>query len=497
MNLLNYNTLYTTGYKGHILRDAPERMLQFGEGNFLRAFVDYFVDVLNEKSDFNSKIVLIQPIAYGLTDKINAQEGLYTLYLRGVEDGSAQVRKRVISSVSRCIDPYKCFDLYLENSHNPELRFIVSNTTEAGIVFDDTCRLDDKPASSFPGKLTQLLFERYKHFGGDVDKGFIILPCELIDLNGDKLKKCVLQYSDLWNLPDKFTVWIESSNTFCNTLVDRITTGYPAKEAESLNLENGYIDNLYNTAELFGFWVIEAEQRVSDELKFKNSNLPILVCDNHKPYKKRKVRILNGAHTSIVLAAYLMGYDIVRDFMEDETLSSFLSQELNNEVIPTIDLPTEELQSFANSVNERFKNPYIDHKLLDISLNSISKWQTRVMPSLLDYYNKYKKLPSHLLFSFSALLKFYSCNRIEENAIFAERGGVEYKVLDNMDILEFFVENSKKSVAEFAQKAASNTAFWGVDLSSIPNFTACVERNLNNINSFGMRKAMEIVVKGD
>ncbi|WP_462397674.1 tagaturonate reductase, partial [Hungatella hathewayi] len=393
MEKLCYETLEKQGYDGYLLKDAPERVLQFGEGNFLRAFVDYFIDMMNEKADFNSKVVLCQPIAPGLADMINEQEGLYTLFLRGFENGKKVNDKRVISCVSRCLNPYKDYDAVLACAKNPDLRFIACNTTEAGITYDPACSFTDVPADSYPGKLTQFLYKRFETFGKEPGKGFVILSCELIDNNGKELEKCVLQYAEKWKLGEEFTSWIKQENIFCSTLVDRIVTGYPRNEAASICEELGYQDNIIDTGEVFGFWVIEGPESLKKELPFEKAGLPVLITDDHKPYKQRKVRILNGAHTSFVLGAYLAGQDIVRDCMEDEVICGFMNKTIYDEIIPTLTLPREELMSFAASVTERFKNPFIDHALLAISLNSTSKWKARVMPSLKGYIANTGRLP--------------------------------------------------------------------------------------------------------
>ena len=347
MKKLCYATLKEQNYDGYLLENAPERVLQFGEGNFLRAFVDYWIDLMNERVGFNSKVVLCQPIAPGLADMINEQEGLYTLFLRGFENGQKVNAKRVISCVSRCLNPYKDYDAVLDCAKNPDLRFIACNTTEAGIVYDPSCQFTDVPASSYPGKLTQFLYRRFQEFGKEKGKGFIILSCELIDNNGKELEKCVLQYADQWELGDEFKTWIKEENIFCSTLVDRIVTGYPRNEAASICQELGYEDNLIDTGEVFGFWVIEGPQSLKKELPFEEAGLPVIICDDHKPYKQRKVRILNGAHTSMVLGAYLAGQDIVRDCMNDKVICGFMNKTIYDEIIPTLTLPESELKEFA------------------------------------------------------------------------------------------------------------------------------------------------------
>ena len=382
MKKLSYEVLKEINYQDYYLESAPERVLQFGEGNFLRGFVNYFIDLMNEKSGFDSKTVVVQPIAAGLADMINEQEGLYTLYLRGMENGQRVNRKRVISNISRCLNPYSDYKALLELAKSPDLRFIVSNTTEAGIVFDDGSAFDQEPPASFPAKLTRFLFERFQQGL----PGFVILSCELIDNNGQELKKCVDKYIEYWQLPFEFAAWVEAENIFCSTLVDRIVTGYPRSEKDALNYENGYVDDLINTAEVFGFWVIEGPASLREELPFAEAGLPVMIVDDHTPYKQRKVRILNGAHTSMIMAAYLAGQDIVRESMDDDLIRGFMTRTIYDEIIPTLSLPEDELKEFAASVTERFANPYIDHSLLAISLNSISKWRARVMPSLLGFY---------------------------------------------------------------------------------------------------------------
>ena len=372
MELLNYEVLKKSGYEGYVLESAPEKVMQFGEGNFLRAFVDYWFDVSNEKAGWNGKCVLVQPIPQGLTGLINDQEGLYTLYLRGRENGEKVDRKRVISSVSRCINPYEeeGFRAMMELAGSDDLEYVVSNTTEAGIVYDPSCRMEDKPCSSFPGKLTQVLYTRYKAGKG----GLVILSCELIDNNGKELLKCVNQYIDQWGLEDGFRKYVNEDCTFCSTLVDRIVPGRIKDEEEMARLEkeNGYKDLLLDVGEVFGVWNIEGPQRLEEKLPFKAAGLNCPVVPDVTPYKKRKVRILNGAHTGFVLGAYLGGFDIVRDCMADDTVRSYMNKMLYEEVIPTLPLDKEDLMQFAGAVQDRFNNPFVDHELMSISLNSIS-----------------------------------------------------------------------------------------------------------------------------
>ena len=490
MEKLSYKTLADQGYDGYLLKEAPERVLQFGEGNFLRAFVDYFIDEMNEKAGFNGKVVLTQPIAPGLAPMINDQEGLYTLFLRGREDGQQVNRKRVISCVSRCINPYEDFQALMDCAKNPDLRFLVSNTTEAGIVFDPACKFDDKPAASFPGKLTQFLYERYQQGL----PGFIILSCELIDHNGDELKKCVGQYIDLWGLDEDFRTWAMGENLFCSTLVDRIVTGYPRKEAEAICQELGYQDNIIDTGEVFGFWVIEGPQSIKDEFPFEKAGLPIIVVDDHTPYKQRKVRILNGAHTSMVLGAYLAGQNIVRSCMEDEVIHGFMNKTIYDEIIPTLDLPKEDLTEFAAAVSQRFNNPYIDHALLDISLNSTAKWKARVMPSLTEYVKRVGKLPPCITFSFAAYIAFYHTGREKgEHCLTGVRGADTFAIKDDGWVLDFYYDHRDDSLADLAHAVVTNERMWGKTLAELPGFEAAVAADLERIQTVGMYEAMREV----
>jgi len=491
---LTYETLREQGNEEYKLEDAPERVLQFGEGNFLRGFVDYFFDILNEKQGFNSKVAVVQPIESGLADVVNKQQGLYQLYLRGFENGRELNQRRLISCIGRAIDPYEDFEAFLDTAHNPDMRFIVSNTTEAGIVFDESCGFHDRPQRSFPAKLTRLLYERYTAFANA--NGYIILSCELIDNNGAELRKCVLNHAETWKLDKDFIHWIDKENIFCSTLVDRIVTGFPMNESERLNLENGFIDALLDTAESFGLWVIEGPQTLEKELPFKNAGLPVIFTDDHTPYKRRKVRILNGAHTAMVAAAYLYGEDIVRDCMNNPVLTSFIHKTIFKEIIPTLTLPEEELESFANSVIERFKNPFIDHRLLDISLNSVSKWKARVLPTMIDYYIKYDHLPPNILFSFSALMAFYCSTEFREDCLIGHRGEQEYKIKDSPEVLRFFAGNYRKlGTRQLVEKFAGAEGFFGEDLTKYPRFTETVVRLLSEIQEKGMKRVLDESVK--
>ena len=412
-------------------KQRTERVIQFGEGGFLRGFVDWMLQKVNEKSDFDGSVVVVQPIEAGMCDMLSAQDCVYTHVIRGVEG----VDKTVVDVISRCVKPYEDFESYLALADQPEMRFVVSNTTESGIVYSDEDKLTDTPPKSFPAKVTLLLKRRFEKGLS----GFIFLPCELIDRNGDNLKKCVLKYADLWNLGDGFKNWVEKENVFTNTLVDRINTGYP--KGEDLGL--GYEDNMVNTSEFFHLWVIETDFDIEAELPFSSADLNVIVTpDKLEMYRTRKVRILNGAHTSLVPYALLSGLDTVKSCIDDKVMNEHIRKCVFDEIIPTLDLPREELLSYANSVLERFGNPYIKHYLSSIALNSVSKFKVRVLPSILEYIKRYNKMPETLLFAFAKLIEFYKTDMTN----------------DAPEVVEFMKNNDAKAIL-------ANSALWGEDLS--------------------------------
>lgn len=492
MELLNYEVLKKSGYEGYILESAPEKVMQFGEGNFLRAFVDYWFDMSNEKAGWNGKCVLVQPIPQGLTKMINDQEGLYTLYLRGRENGEKADRKRVISSVSRCINPYEeeGFQAMMDLAVSDDLEYIVSNTTEAGIVYDPSCGPEDQPCSSFPGKLTQVLYARYQ--AGK--KGLVILSCELIDNNGKELLNCVSRYIDQWKLEDGFRKYVAEECTFCSTLVDRIVPGRIKDEEEAARLdhENGYKDQLLDVGEVFGVWNIEGPQWLEEKLPFKAAGLNCPVVPDVAPYKKRKVRILNGAHTGFVLGAYLAGFDIVRDCMGDDVVRGFMNKMLYEEIIPTLPLDKEDLMEFAGAVQDRFNNPFVDHELMSISLNSTSKWRARNMPSFLEYMDLKGEIPRCLAMSFAAYIAFYT-NEIQElsdkGLVCRRAKGNTYVCSDDRWVLEFFWGHRNDTVEDLVHAVMINEQMWGQDLTKTGDFERVTIDNLNLIRSRGAAAA--------
>ncbi len=411
----------------------PERIIQFGEGGFLRGFVDWMIQKLCDNGSFDASVVVVQPIEQGMCDMLTAQNCLYTHVIRGIEG----VDKTLVDVISRCVNPYEDFEAYLALADNPDMRFVVSNTTEAGIVFSADDKPTDTPPKTFPAKVTLLLKRRFEKGLG----GFIFLPCELIDRNGDNLKKAILSYADLWKLGDDFKAWVEKENVFCNTLVDRINTGYPKGE----DLQLGYEDNMINTSEYFHLWVIETDYDIEKEIPFKSAGLNVIITPNKlEMYRTRKVRILNGAHTSLVPYALLSGLDTVKSCIDDPTMNAHIKKCVYDEIIPTLDLPKDELKSYADSVLERFANPYIKHYLSSIALNSVSKFKVRVLPSILEYKKRFDKYPETLVFSFAKLIEFYKTDMTNDDA----------------DVVAFMKTATVDEIL-------ANASLWGEDLSAM------------------------------
>lgn len=481
-------------------KQLPVKVLQFGEGNFLRGFVDWMINRMNSNDIFNGNVVVVQPIETGMVDMLNEQDGLYTLLLRGIQNGETIEHKELITSVKKGINPYRDFSEYIKCAVNPELRVVVSNTTEAGITYSPDDRYNDEPPATYPGKLALLLHKRFQAFAGDPDKGLIIIPCELIDRNGDKLKSIVLRLAKEWDLGNDFLYWLENANHFLNTLVDRIVTGYPRDEINSITENLGYKDNLLDTAEIFHLWVIEGDKKLSNELPFTKVGSNVIWTDDMTPYRTRKVRILNGAHTMTVLGAYLYGMDTVGECIEDDILNTYMKKGIFEEIIPTLDLPKDELESFANAVFERFANPFIKHYLLSITLNSVSKFETRVLPSILEYKNRKGSIPEILSFSFASLIAFYRGSEIRDNVLIGLRNGSEYKIVDDLNVLEFFksvwsgFDGSRKSAEAIVNNVFSRTDFWKQDLNMVDGLSEAVSAHLYNITSKGIAEAIKYVL---
>jgi tagaturonate reductase len=457
-------------------RTHPIKVLQFGEGNFLRAFVDWMIDILNEKTNFNGAVQVIQPIPLGMGAALNAQEGLYHLVLNGIRHGDPVRESRLITCLAGVIDPHNDYQAFLKSAEQADLKFIVSNTTEAGISFHNSDTDPNVLPTGFPGKLTALLFHRYKFFNGDPARALTILPCELIEKNGESLRDAILQYATHWHLEDGFQQWIKQHTLFCNTLVDRIVPGFPKDTIDEIMEDIGFEDKLVVTAEPFHLWVIEpvltpgsSIEKLKEALPLEQAGLQVKFVSDLRPYRTRKVRILNGAHTVMVPVGYLRGLRSVRDVVEDAFTGNFIRKALEDEIIPTLDLPKEELQQFSNDVLERFQNPFIRHELMSIALNSISKYQVRVLPSVLEYIRLTGKMPERLLYSLAALILFYK----------GEWQGADIPLNDTPSVRAIIRDAWRDGDPEIAvDRILGSQELWGTDLTQIKGFAAAVKKHL-------------------
>ncbi|MGN1120324.1 MAG: tagaturonate reductase [Oscillospiraceae bacterium] len=461
-------------------KERPVKILQFGEGNFLRAFVDWILQDLNDKGVINSNVAVVQPMPVGRVKELGEQDGLYTVCLEGIDNGEKIQSRRIIDVLSDFINPFEDYAKFLKYAESDDLEIVISNTTEAGIALDPTDTDFSVCPKSFPGKLLALLKARYDKFGGDMTKGLAIVPCELIDHNGDELKRVLLELADINKLDADFVNWLTSANHFTSTLVDRIVPGYPRDCASQICEETGFADNNIVKGEIFHLWVLEKEPFVQEKLPADKSGLNVIFADNIVPYKQRKVKILNGSHTAMVPVAYLSGIDTVRESVEDEDVGRFVSELINDEIKPTIDLPQNEMDAFANSVVERFKNPFIRHELMSIALNSTTKFKTRLLPTYNDYRTKFGKSPKHILFSLASLIVFYR----------GKRGEQDIALNDDPKYLEFWKKLWEKSdFAEMAKTVLSASDIWEQNLDEDDN-AALVAGYIESIVNNGEREAL-------
>lgn len=465
----------------------PDKVIQFGEGNFLRAFVDWIIWNMDKKTDFNGGVVVVQPIEKGMVDMLNAQDGLYHLNLQGIDKGRSVDSIDLIDVINRGINPYREFDEYMKLAENPDIRFVISNTTEAGIAFDPSCRLEDRPASSYPGKLTQLLYHRYVYFNGDLSKGLVIFPCELIFLNGKELKKCISSYIDLWNLGDGFREWFEKACGVYCTLVDRIVPGYPKDSIDEIHARIDYDDKLVVKAEIFHLWVIEAPKEIAGEFPADKAGLNVLFVPSEAPYHARKVTLLNGPHTVLSPVGYLSGLDTVKECVEDPLIGKFVHKVMFDELIETLDLPKPELEQFAHDVLERFVNPYVKHFVTSIMLNSFPKYKTRDLPGLKTYLERKGTLPEGLVLGLAGIITYYKGGK---------RGDVEIVPADDASTVALLKELwASGDVHKVASGVLGAVDIWGEDLNDVPGLTAMLSGMLALIQEKGMRAAVESVVK--
>ncbi len=467
-------------------KQYPECIIQFGEGNFLRAFVDWIVWNMNVKADFNASVVVVQPIAQGMVDMLNKQDCLYHVNLQGLDQGVAVDSLTMIDVISRALNPYTENEAFMKLAEQPEMRFIISNTTEAGIAFDPSCKLTDVPASSYPGKLTQLLYHRFKTFHGDKTKGFIIFPCELIFLNGHKLKETIFQYIELWNLEEAFKAWFEEACGVYATLVDRIVPGFPRKDILAIQEKLQYNDNLVVQAEIFHLWVIEAPKEVAEEFPADKAGLNVLFVPSEEPYHERKVTLLNGPHTVLSPVAYLSGLNIVREACQHEVIGKYIDKVMFGELLETLNLPKDELIQFGKDVLERFNNPFVDHQVTSIMLNSFPKYQTRDLPGLKTYFDRKGVLPSGLVLGLAAIITYYKGGK---------RGDDEIKIQDDVKITNLLTDLWATGCTKKVAEGVLNAGFiWGENLNLIPGLTEKIVYYLNTIQEKGMIHVVKEVV---
>ena len=463
-----------------------EKIIQFGEGNFLRAFIEWIIWKTNQKTDFDASVVIVQPIEKGMVDMLNEQDCLYHLNLQGLDKGQSVDSVDMIDVVSRGLNPYREFEEYLKLAEQPQMRFVISNTTEAGIAFDPNCKLDDKPALSYPGKLTQLLYHRYEFFKGDMSKGFIIFPCELIFENGKHLKECIRQYIDLWNLGEGFSNWFENACGVYSTLVDRIVPGYPRDTAAQLCERVGYQDNMLDKAEIFHLWVIEAPKEIAAEFPADKAGLNVLFVPSEAPYHERKVTLLNGPHTVLSPVGYLSGLNTVKECCEDPLIGKFVHKVMYEELLPTLNLPENELLQFAGDVMDRFRNPFVKHFVTSIMLNSFPKFRTRDLPGIKTYLERKGELPAGLVLGLAAICTYYKGGK---------RGEDEIVPNDDPKIVQLLKDLwATDDVKQVAEGVLGAEFIWDEDLNAIPGLTRLLTKALALIQMEGMRAAVQCIV---
>lgn len=467
-------------------RTYTEKVIQFGEGNFLRGFIDWIIWNTDKKTSFNGSVVVVQPIDKGMVDVLNEQDCLYHLNLQGMQNGKPVDTVELIDVISRGLNPYREFDSYLKLAEQAEMRFVISNTTEAGIAFDPGCKFTDKPASSYPGKLVQLLYHRYEHFKGDPSKGFVILPCELIFENGKHLRECILEYIDLWGLGDGFRTWFETACGVYSTLVDRITPGYPRDTVEELTARIGFEDRLLDKAEIFHLWVIEAPKSVADEFPADKAGLNVIFVPSEAPYHERKVTLLNGPHTVLSPVGYLSGLNTVKECCEDPVIGRFVRKVMYDELMQTLNLPEDELKKFADDVMERFRNPFVKHFVTSIMLNSFPKFKTRDLPGLKTYLERKGELPQGLVLGLAGICTYYKGGK---------RGTDDIVPADDEKIISLLNGLwAGGDCAKVAQGVLAADFIWGEDLNRIEGLTALLTSDLQTIQSEGMLAAVKKII---
>ena len=462
----------------------PERIVQFGAGNFVRGFVDWIVQELNEQTDFASSIVVVKATPHGTYDALDEQDGLFHVHLQGIQNGSLVSQTKRVTCISRTVYPYHDYDAYMRLARQAEIRFLISNTTEAGISYNESDSATDAPPASFPAKLTTFLHERYQYFSGAGDKGCIVMPTELVEENGSQLREMILRYAQQWKLDGGFSTWIRVHNIFCNTLVDRIVPGFPHAQSEQIFNELGYQDKLLVMGEPYHSWIIEAPVSLQQEFPVALTDLHVRIVADADPYRQTKVRILNGAHTAMVAPGYLVGLETVRQCVEHPVMGAFLRDLVYDEIIPSMDLPQDELKQFSDDVFDRFRNPYIHHHLLSIAVNSSTKMRTRLLPTIKCYHKKYNVLPERVVMAFAAFIRFYK----------GEWQGEAIPLSDDPAVIDRFKQRwDTNDIEDVVTAVLQDEALWHENLSSIVGLHERLCHYLKAVEEKGIRPVLESI----
>ena len=479
------------------LLELPERVIQFGTGAFLRGFADFFIDNANRNGRFNGRVVVVQSTGNSKRSRaLTGQDGLYTVVVKGIDKGEEVNEARVVTAFSRIISAIDNWKQVLEAAEQPEIDFIISNTTEVGIRFNEHDKLRDQAPDEFPAKLALMLHARFNAFNGDPEKGWTILPCELIKDNGDELKRCVLGYARIWNLGEEFVRWVETANTFCNTLVDRIVPGTPAPgEFENLKTQLGYSDDMLIEAEPYSLWAIEGNSKLEERLQLSQDNPSVIIDSDITSHRVLKIGLLNGGHTLTVPLGFLLGLNTVLDNMNHKGLSTFIERLLHDEISPSLPVELDRATSLADSVMERWRNPNIEHLLLDITFQSTNKMRNRVIQNLYRYYEKFDQVPPLMAFGFASYLQFMHGVKVKDNEVFGERNGEAYKINDVE--AEFFYKlwpqadlSSPRALRRFVRSVLSRDDLWGSNLTELSGWSTAVANALFDIITTSPEQAL-------
>jgi len=467
---------------GETIFELPEKVLQFGTGVLLRGLPDYFIDKANRNGVFNGRVVVVKSTGSGPSDEFAQQDNLYTMYLKGVENGVEVNEEVICSAISRVVSAANEWPTILEVAKSTDLQLILSNTTEVGIqlVKED---IFVHPPASFPGKLLAVLYERYQAFEGSEESGLIIIPTELIVDNGKKLKAIVLELAEFNKLEPAFISWLQNSNSFCNSLVDRIVPGKPNKAlAVELEAERGYTDELHIMSETYSLWAIEGDEKAAEKLTFSKVDKGVVITPDIELFRELKLRLLNGSHTLSCAVAFLSGFNTVKEAMDDESFVSFIRQLAFKEIIPAIpyNIDYQIAADFANSVLDRFSNPNIRHEWISISAQYSAKIKMRVIPILLNYYKVHHSVPANMALGFAAYLRFMKVEQKEDGTYHGSINDREYTVTDSQSAYFCMIWKSS-DVNSIVEAVFKNKELWDADLTELPGFTAAVINKLSKI----------------